>query len=132
MVEISTEAIWSWTLLVGKFFITDPISFVIILPFRFLISLGFLEDELAIGIYMFLLACPVFWFVLVASQNPLYFCFISCNFSFISDLICILSLFLVSLANTYIYSYVIHYTHIYKVYLIKEPVLSFIELSIVF
>ena len=72
-----------------------------------------MENCMFLGIYPFLLGCPICWSISVSSILLwFYFYYIHCNFSFISNFIWILSLVLKNF-----------------IYLFKEAALSFIDLS---
>ena len=59
--------------------------------FMFSLPGSVLEDCTFLRICLFLLGCPFYWHIVactVVSYDPLYFCGVSCNFSFfISDFI---------------------------------------------
>ena len=120
-VEFAIEALLSWAFVCWENFdccfnsLTSNLSIQIF--FFFIIQSW---KIVFLGVYPFVLGCPIFWQIIVFNNLLWSFVFLWCHcyFSFISDVIYESSLFFISLAKVLLILFIFF----------KEPALSFIDL----
>ena len=86
LIEFSCEAVWSWTFVLGSFKITVSISILVHVMFIFYFFPGAVLDD-CIFLRNFISFFNVVHFIVmylfvVVCYTPLYFCDVSCSFSF--------------------------------------------------